>query len=101
FKKGGETPEWQDFMKKGAFNTTFMAGDDYKAWLAKTADLHRQLMEEAGFLASKGPCGAPGPAPRPVPGPHRADAHCRRAWMHASPGRPIGSEVERWQNRAK
>jgi putative tricarboxylic transport membrane protein len=51
FTKVRETPEWQDFMSKGAFNTTFMTGDDYKAWVAKTADLHEKLMAEAGFLA--------------------------------------------------
>ena len=51
FKKVRETPDWKDFMQKGAFNTTFMAGDEYKAWLQKAADLHRTLMEKAGFLA--------------------------------------------------
>ena len=51
FKKVRETPDWKDFMEKGAFNTTFMAGDEYKAWLKKAADLHRTLMEKAGFLA--------------------------------------------------
>jgi putative tricarboxylic transport membrane protein len=51
FTKVRETPEWQDFMSKGAFNTTFMTGEDYKAWVAKTADLHEKLMAEAGFLA--------------------------------------------------
>ena len=53
FEKVRETPEWQDFMSKGAFNTTFMTGDEYKAWLTKTADLHQNLMSEAGFLASQ------------------------------------------------
>jgi putative tricarboxylic transport membrane protein len=53
FTKVRETPEWQDFMSKGAFNTTFMTGDDYKAWVAKTADLHEGLMAEAGFLANQ------------------------------------------------
>jgi len=38
-------------MEKRAFNTTFMAGDEYKAWLKKAADIHRTLMEKAGFLA--------------------------------------------------
>jgi putative tricarboxylic transport membrane protein len=52
FEKVRETPEWQEFMSKGAFNTTFMTGDDYKAWVAKTADVHKGLMEKAGFLAS-------------------------------------------------
>ena len=42
-----ETPEWQDFMSKGAFNTTFMTGDEYKAWVGKTAERHENLMAEA------------------------------------------------------
>ena len=48
-----ETPEWQDFMNKGAFNTTFMAGDEYKAWVAEAAERHKNLMAEAGFLAGQ------------------------------------------------
>jgi putative tricarboxylic transport membrane protein len=51
FKKVRETPEWKDFMEKGAFNTTFMSGDQYKEWVRKAADTHRGLMEKAGFLA--------------------------------------------------
>jgi putative tricarboxylic transport membrane protein len=51
FKKVRETPEWKDFMEKGAFNTTFMAGPEYKAWVGKAAETHRKLMEKAGFLA--------------------------------------------------
>jgi putative tricarboxylic transport membrane protein len=51
FRKVRETPEWKDFMEKGAFNTTFMTGDEYKAWLANAAEMHRKLMEKAGFLA--------------------------------------------------
>ncbi len=51
FRKVRETPEWKDFMEKGAFNTTFMTGDEYKAWLTKAADTHRNLMDKAGFLA--------------------------------------------------
>jgi tripartite-type tricarboxylate transporter receptor subunit TctC len=53
FSKVRETPEWQDFMSKGAFNTTFMTGDEYKEWLANTAELHQNLMAEAGFLANQ------------------------------------------------
>jgi putative tricarboxylic transport membrane protein len=53
FTKVRETPEWQDFMSKGAFNTTFMTGDDYRAWVAETAKRHEDLMAEAGFLASE------------------------------------------------
>jgi putative tricarboxylic transport membrane protein len=53
FSQVRETPEWQDFMGKGAFNTTFMTGDEYKEWVAKTAGVHQNLMAEAGFLANQ------------------------------------------------
>jgi putative tricarboxylic transport membrane protein len=51
FQKIRETPDWKDFMEKGAFNTTFMTGDEYKTWLAQADTTHRALMEKAGFLA--------------------------------------------------
>ncbi|MES2958900.1 MAG: tripartite tricarboxylate transporter substrate-binding protein [Pseudomonadota bacterium] len=50
-KKVRETPDWKDFMEKGAFNTTAMSGTDYVKWLSGADILHRQLMTEAGFLA--------------------------------------------------
>ena len=50
-KKVRETPEWKEFMEKGAFNQTALIGDDYKAWLQKEEQRHQQLMKEAGFLA--------------------------------------------------
>ncbi|MBN8920223.1 MAG: tripartite tricarboxylate transporter substrate binding protein [Rhizobiales bacterium] len=50
FKKVRETPEWKDFMKNGAFNTTFMTGDEFKTWVAKEETRHRELMTAAGFL---------------------------------------------------
>jgi tripartite-type tricarboxylate transporter receptor subunit TctC len=50
-KKVRETAEWKEFMEKGAFNQTTMTGDEFKAWLAKAEGNHKQLMEEAGFLA--------------------------------------------------
>jgi putative tricarboxylic transport membrane protein len=46
-----ETPEWKDFMEKGAFNTTAMTGVDYVKWVANAEVQHRVLMTEAGFLA--------------------------------------------------
>jgi putative tricarboxylic transport membrane protein len=52
FKKVRETPEWKELMKNGAFNTTFMTGDEYAKWVAKEEDRHRALMKEAGFLAA-------------------------------------------------
>jgi tripartite-type tricarboxylate transporter receptor subunit TctC len=50
-KKVRDTPEWKEFMEKGAFNTTSMSGTDYVKWLTNAEILHRQLMTEAGFLA--------------------------------------------------
>lgn len=49
-KKVRETPEWKEFMEKGAFNTSFMVGDEFKKWLTAAAAEHHKLMEKAGFL---------------------------------------------------
>jgi putative tricarboxylic transport membrane protein len=38
-------------MKNGAFNTSFMTGDQYTKWVAGEEARHKQLMQEAGFLA--------------------------------------------------
>jgi putative tricarboxylic transport membrane protein len=51
FRKVRETPDWKDFMEKGAFNTSFMTGEEYKVWLGKAEENHKQLMAKAGFLA--------------------------------------------------
>ncbi len=51
FKKVRETPEWKDFMEKGAFNPSFMTGDEFFKWLGSTENAHRELMKEAGFMA--------------------------------------------------
>ena len=53
FKKVRETPEWKDFMEKGAYNTTFMSGEDFKTWLTKAEQQHKDLMTKAGFIAKK------------------------------------------------
>jgi len=51
FKKVRETPEWKEFMEKGAFNQTFMAGAEYAKWVEAAEKTHQDLMKEAGFLA--------------------------------------------------
>jgi tripartite-type tricarboxylate transporter receptor subunit TctC len=51
-KKVRETPEWKQLMHDGAFNQTFMAGDDYAKWVDKEEQRHRELMKGAGFLAA-------------------------------------------------
>jgi tripartite-type tricarboxylate transporter receptor subunit TctC len=50
-KKVRETPEWKKLMSDGAFNQTFMSGDEYVKWVADAEKLHEGLMKSAGFLA--------------------------------------------------
>ncbi|WP_043334887.1 Bug family tripartite tricarboxylate transporter substrate binding protein [Belnapia moabensis] len=50
-EKVRETPDWRELMQQGAFNTTSMTGDAFRAWLTKEEARHRTLMQEAGFLA--------------------------------------------------
>ncbi|MGH6609195.1 MAG: tripartite tricarboxylate transporter substrate binding protein, partial [Burkholderiaceae bacterium] len=45
------TPEWKEYMERGAFNTTFMKGPEFTKWLEAAENNHRTLMTEAGFLA--------------------------------------------------
>jgi tripartite-type tricarboxylate transporter receptor subunit TctC len=52
-KKVRETPDWKEFMEKGAFDQTTMSGDDFVKWLTKEEQRHQSLMAEAGFLAKK------------------------------------------------
>ncbi len=47
-----ETPEWKDLMKTGAFNQTVMSGADYAKWVENEEKRHRDLMKDAGFLAT-------------------------------------------------
>jgi tripartite-type tricarboxylate transporter receptor subunit TctC len=51
FKKVIATDDWKKFMEEGAFNQTFMTGDEFKTWVAANDKLHYDLMKEAGFLA--------------------------------------------------
>jgi tripartite-type tricarboxylate transporter receptor subunit TctC len=52
FKKVRATPEWAQLMNDGAFNQSFMAGGDYAKWVEGEEKRHRDLMKEAGFLAT-------------------------------------------------
>ena len=51
FKKVRELPEWKKYTEDAAFNTTFMTGKEFLDWVGKAESSHRQLMQEAGFLA--------------------------------------------------
>jgi putative tricarboxylic transport membrane protein len=45
------TPDWKEYMEKGAFNQTYMTGPEFTKWLETTENNHRTLMKEAGFMA--------------------------------------------------
>jgi len=47
-----ETPEWKDFMNKGAFKQTALSGQEYFDWLGRAEQAHRVLMKDAGFIAN-------------------------------------------------
>jgi putative tricarboxylic transport membrane protein len=51
-QKVRETPEWQQLMKDGAFNQTFMTGADFAKWVGNEETRHHGLMKDAGFLAA-------------------------------------------------
>jgi tripartite-type tricarboxylate transporter receptor subunit TctC len=50
-KKVRATPEWKEYMEKGAFNQTSMEGEAFFNWLGKAEQMHRELMRDAGFLS--------------------------------------------------
>lgn len=52
FKKVRATPEWAQLMADGAFNQSFMSGTEYAKWVEAEEKRHRDLMKEAGFLAT-------------------------------------------------
>jgi tripartite-type tricarboxylate transporter receptor subunit TctC len=52
-KRVRETPEWRSLMSEGAFNTSFMSGEEYARWLEKEDTRHKNLMREAGFLSAR------------------------------------------------
>jgi putative tricarboxylic transport membrane protein len=51
FQKVRETPEWKKLMSDGAFNQTFMTGDEYVKWVAAEEKRHHELVSAAGWLA--------------------------------------------------
>jgi tripartite-type tricarboxylate transporter receptor subunit TctC len=53
FKKVRDTPEWKEYMERGAYNQRFMTGPEFAEWVAKAEQEHVGLMKEAGFLAKK------------------------------------------------
>jgi putative tricarboxylic transport membrane protein len=52
FQKVRATDEWKKLMADGAFNQSFMTGAEYVKWVEEAENTHRELMREAGFLAT-------------------------------------------------
>ena len=48
------TPDWKDFMARGAFKQTAMTGPAFADWLDKEARYHNVLMREARLKAAPG-----------------------------------------------
>src|SRR5689334_23870392 len=52
FKRLSQTAEFKDYMEKQALKPAFTTGADLVKFLEKDEALHKQLMTEAGFVAS-------------------------------------------------
>jgi putative tricarboxylic transport membrane protein len=52
FKRLSQTPEFKDYMEKQALKPAFTTGKELTDFLQKDEALHKQLMTEAGFVAS-------------------------------------------------
>jgi tripartite-type tricarboxylate transporter receptor subunit TctC len=52
-QKVRETPDWKEYMEKGAFNTTAMSGADFQKWLSGAESAHKALMTDAGFIVAQ------------------------------------------------
>ncbi|MBI3370721.1 MAG: tripartite tricarboxylate transporter substrate binding protein [Betaproteobacteria bacterium] len=50
-RKVQATPDWKDFMEKGAFNATSLEGKEYADWVAREEARHIGLMKAANFIA--------------------------------------------------
>ena len=51
FKKVRATADWKKFSEDAAFKDTFMTGKEYVDWVTQADNTHKQLMQEAGFIA--------------------------------------------------
>ena len=49
-KKVFDTPEFQDYLHKGALKPAFATGAEYVKWVEENDKLHRTLMEKGGLI---------------------------------------------------
>jgi tripartite-type tricarboxylate transporter receptor subunit TctC len=52
-RKVTETPEWKSYLEKNALKGEFMTGKELDAFLTKDEARHKEIMKDAGFLATK------------------------------------------------
>jgi tripartite-type tricarboxylate transporter receptor subunit TctC len=45
-----ETPEFKDYIERGALNAAWLTGPDFVKWLERAEALHRELMQKGGLL---------------------------------------------------
>jgi putative tricarboxylic transport membrane protein len=46
-----KTPEWKEFVDRGAYKEDFLTGAAFEKFLAQDENRHREIMGKAGFLA--------------------------------------------------
>jgi tripartite-type tricarboxylate transporter receptor subunit TctC len=49
-KKVYDTPEFKDYIERGALNASWLTGPDFVTWLGRAEALHRELMQKGGLL---------------------------------------------------
>jgi tripartite-type tricarboxylate transporter receptor subunit TctC len=49
-KKVSDTPEYKDYISKGALKPAFATGDEYVKWVEENEKLHKDLMEKGGLV---------------------------------------------------
>jgi putative tricarboxylic transport membrane protein len=50
-KQVRQTPEWKDFVNRGAYKDDFLSGEAFTKFLEADEQRHHEIMEKAGFIA--------------------------------------------------
>jgi len=48
-----ETPEFKEYLSKGALKAAFATGSEYTKWVEQNDMLHKDLMEKGGLVQKK------------------------------------------------
>jgi tripartite-type tricarboxylate transporter receptor subunit TctC len=52
-RKVSETPEFKEYLSKGALKAAFATGSEYTTWVEQNDALHKDLMEKGGLVQKK------------------------------------------------